>query len=174
MNVRTTAGLMVLVPLVGLAAGCNPQRPTITFRLSPETSAQNQPLSDLGMPPPQLAATQSRWEYKVAKSPQGDEQELTKFLNEQGREGWEFVGQLQTKESYLVLRRPKLPRDYIRSRGDRNLPPDFPDDLPTGPFRSGTASSRRATNPTTRQGPPPMKPDSRPSGSRVPGDSPKD
>jgi hypothetical protein len=170
MNARTTAGLMVLAPLVGLAAGCNAQRPTITFRLSPETSAQNQPLSDLGMPPPQLSATPSRWEYKVAKSPQGDEQELTKFLNEQGREGWEFVGQLQTKDSYLVLRRPKLPRDYIRSRGERNLPPDIPDDLPTGPFRPGTTSSRRATLPTTGKGPPPVKTDSRPSGSRRPDD----
>ncbi len=148
---------MVLVPLCGLAAGCNAQRPTITFRLNPETGTEKESLSDLSLPPPQLSATPSRWEYKVVKAQQDGEQELTKFLNELGREGWEFVGQMRTKESYLVLRRPKAPRDYIRSRGDLTAPPDFPGDIATGRLSPGTPPRRRATFPATAPTPPPAK-----------------
>lgn len=121
MNSRTAARFMALLPLFSLAGGCNTQKP-ITFRLSPATNTQERRPSDLDLPAPHLSATPSRWEYKVVKVQPGGEQELTKFLNELGRDGWEFAGQLQTKENYLVLRRPKQPRDYIRSSGDLTQP----------------------------------------------------
>lgn len=165
---------MVLVPLVGLAAGCNAQRPTITFRLNPETNTQHEPLSDLSLPPPQLSPTPSRWEYKVTKAERDGEQELTKLLNELGRDGWEFVGQLRTKEAYLVLRRPKAPRDYIRSRGDLTPPPDFPGDLDTGRLGPGTPPRRRATPRTTAPTPPPLKTDAGHTEPRRPADRPGD
>jgi hypothetical protein len=156
MNLRTILGLMVVV---SLAAGCNSQRPT--FRFVQPTTTQKAIVPDLTLTPPPLSPTPSRWEYKVMKVQQDGEQELTKFLNEQSRQGWEFVGQLQTKEHYLVLRRPRPPRDYLHGNGGlpaSDLPDKFtpgkPDpnllpDLPLRPSRGSTArsSTKRDTRP---------------------------
>ncbi len=171
MTPRTTAGLMVLVLLSFLAGGCNNQ-PPITFRLTPQTNSQQQSLSDLNLMPPHLSAAPSRWEYKVMKAQAGGEQELTKFLNEQSREGWEFVGQLQTKEHYLVLRRPKQPRDYIRSSGDLT-PPDLIDETPTGKPNAKVVPGASSRHPRSGSARSSTKRDTRPTGLPRLGDNPE-
>ena len=172
MNPRTVAGFLALVPLSVLAAGCNVQKP-ITFKLSQETTTQNPPLSDLNFPTPQLSATPSRWEYKVVKAQQDGEQELSKFLNELGREGWEFVGQLQTKDSYLVLRRPKLARDYTRSRGNLATP-DLPSKLSTGRASSNAIPGPPLRYPQDSSDRSSPKKDTRPTGLPRLGEKPGD
>lgn len=148
---RTIPRLLALSVLL-LAAGCDTQKPLPLKTAPPPIHQEISPAPELPATPPlrerHFSESFVRWEYKVAKIQKEGEEELTKFLNDFAAQGWEFVGQLENKAKYVVLRRTKITRD---------LPPR---DLPRRPLPGNGSTEKEDPRIRKTPGPPPSgKPD---------------
>lgn len=108
--------LLTLSAFLLLAAGCEGPK-TGTFRLMPPSTgvetapAESRFPSRLRFPEALHVDPYTRWEYKVVRIEKDGEEALTQLLNDYAGKGWEFGGQVETKDKYLVLKRAKPPRD---------------------------------------------------------------